>query len=455
MLRQSATSMNGFGPYNDPSLQSIAEAFRQLILSMQMTPSDPSSGPTHIANAQNGEGDGEGETDGSGAPPSVAALAGLLAGLGMGGSSGSGTGGASAPQGLAVNGSTAPSSPGEGTAAPDGLNPPLDQQGPNGLDRLFSEFEHILRQLDANGGVPSQPELQTGVADASGGVDTSANADTSADGVQAAAAPDNPVQTSDPPAPPDGPVASAPPPSPTSQAVTPPTTPVTPPPSPASQSGTPPTTPESPSAPADKNVILDPAQVTGPKAGTGPNATVLKNSFDHPITLGQFTNGGSTTVPTASITLQPGQTGVLSHMDGEGGFIAKADASGHFQPNASRLEFKTDADGKMSWPDASDIDGRNAAIWFTDGKQLTKGDTQSISGGAPTDTVSADAAGDKTIAGYYDGSTATMRDGGAYMTGKLGTGGTYQHPNDDTLGPGQNPMGGTNSKVISAIFAPP
>ena len=209
-----------------------------------------------------------------------------------------------------------------------------------------------------------------------------------------------------------------------------------------------------PTAPADKNVILDAAQVTGPKAGTGPNAIIVKNSFDHPITLGQFVNGGSTTAPAASITLQPGQTGVLSHVDGEGGFIAKADASGQFQPNASRLEYKTDADGKMSWPDVSDIDGRNAAIWFTDGKGLTKGDLQSIAGGAPTGTVTTDAAGNKTIAGDYDESTPTMRDGAAYMTGKLGTGGTYQHPHDDALGPGQNPMGGTDSKMISAIFAP-
>lgn len=215
-----------------------------------------------------------------------------------------------------------------------------------------------------------------------------------------------------------------------------------------------PPAPAVPAAPVDKNVTLDAAQVTGPKAGTGPNAIIVKNSFDHPITLGQFVNGGSTTVPAASITLQPGQTGMLGHVDGEGGFIAKADASGQFQPNASRLEYKTDADGKMSWPDVSDIAGRNAAIWFTDGKGLTKGDSQSIAGGASTNTVTTDTAGNKTIAGDYDESTATMRDGAAYMTGKLGTGGAYQHPHDDALGPGQNPMGGTDSKTISAIFGP-
>ena len=215
-----------------------------------------------------------------------------------------------------------------------------------------------------------------------------------------------------------------------------------------------PPAPVIPAAPAGKGVTLNAAQVTGPKAGTGPNAILVKNSFDHPITLGQFVNGGSTTVPAASITLHPGQTGMLSHVNGEGGFIAKADASGQFQPNASRLEYKTDADGKMSWPDVSDIDGRNAAIWFTDGKGLTKGDSQSIAGGAPANTVTTDVAGNETIAGDYDESTATMRDGAAYMTGKLGTGGAYQHPHDDALGPGQNPMSGTDSKIISAIFGP-
>lgn len=208
-------------------------------------------------------------------------------------------------------------------------------------------------------------------------------------------------------------------------------------------------------APVDKDVITDPGQVTGPKAGTGPNAIILKNSFDHPITLGQFVNGGSTTDPVASITLQPGQTGMLSHVDGEGGFIQKADSSGKFQPNASRLEYKTDADGKKSWPDVSYIDGRNAAVWFTDGKGLTKGDTRSIADGAPTNAVTRDGAGEKTIAGWYDGKTPTMVDGGAYMTGKLGTEEAYEHPADDQLAPGQNPMSGTDSKVISAIFAPP
>ena len=187
-------------------------------------------------------------------------------------------------------------------------------------------------------------------------------------------------------------------------------------------------------------------------AGTGPNAIQVTNTTSAPMTIGKFKNGESTTSPSAEITLQPGQTGTLHYENGEAGYAAKADSSGQFQPNASRLEYEADADGKMKYPDVSYIDGRNASISLTDGSGLNKGDNKSIAAGAPADAVQTDAAGDKTIAGYYDGSTAQMQAGANYMQSQLGTGGAYLHPNDDTLPNGQNPMSGTQSNTLYADF---
>ena len=187
-------------------------------------------------------------------------------------------------------------------------------------------------------------------------------------------------------------------------------------------------------------------------AGTGPNAIQVTNTTNEPMTIGKFKNGESTTSPSAEITLQPGQTGTLHYENGEAGYAAKADSSGQFQPNASRLEYEADADGKMKYPDVSYIDGRNASISLSDGSGLNKGDDKSIAAGAPADAVQTDAAGDKTIAGYYDGSTAQMQVGANYMQSQLGTGGAYLHPNDDTLPNGQNPMSGTQSNTLYADF---
>ena len=187
-------------------------------------------------------------------------------------------------------------------------------------------------------------------------------------------------------------------------------------------------------------------------AGTGPNAIQVTNTTSAPMTIGKFKNGESTTSPSAEITLQPGQTGTLHYENGEAGYAAKADSSGQFQPNASRLEYEADADGKMKYPDVSYIDGRNASISLSDGSGLNKGDDKSIAAGAPADAVQTDSAGDKTIAGYYDGSTAQMQAGANYMQSQLGTGGAYLHPNDDTLPNGQNPMSGTQSNTLYADF---
>ena len=198
-----------------------------------------------------------------------------------------------------------------------------------------------------------------------------------------------------------------------------------------------------------------PAQSTAApstSAGTGPNSIEITNKEDHPITVGKFKNGESTTDPSAQITLQPGQTGKLNYENGESGYAAQADASGKFQPNASRLEYEADKDGKMKYPDISYIDGRNASISLTDGAGLNKGDGKSIAGSAPAGTVSADAAGNKTVAGWYDGSTARMQAGGKFMQDQLGTSGAYLHPNDDTLQKDQNPMSGTQSSTLKASF---
>jgi len=199
---------------------------------------------------------------------------------------------------------------------------------------------------------------------------------------------------------------------------------------------------------------MDPSKAKGPTSGSGPDITIVKNGFDHPITLNEITSKNSKLEVEASVMLQPGQSGVLKHPDGESDYIAKADPSGQIKSSASRLEEYSDPNGKMNWDNLSDIDDRDAAISVTDGKGFTKGDTKSIADGAPAGTVTTDSAGDRTIAGFYDGSTAKMQAGGAYMTQQLGTGGAYQHPNDDTLPAGQNPMSGTESKVISAEYRP-
>jgi hypothetical protein len=215
--------------------------------------------------------------------------------------------------------------------------------------------------------------------------------------------------------------------------------------------------PSAPAAPSAKTPGAPDAPTGSPapsstSAGTGPNAMEITNTQDHAITVGKFKNGESATAPSAVITLQPGQTGTLHYENGEAGFAAQADATGKFQPSASRLEYEADKDGKMKYPDVSYIDGRNASISLSDGAGLNKGDSKSIAGGADPSLVTTDSGGNKTVAGWYDGSNAQMQAGGAYMAGQLGTTGAYLHPNDDTLAQGQNPMSATQSNTIKASF---
>ncbi len=196
----------------------------------------------------------------------------------------------------------------------------------------------------------------------------------------------------------------------------------------------------------------DTAAMSSTSAGNGPNDMKITNNEDHAITVGEFKNGESTTDPSAKITLQPHQTGDLKYQNGDGGFDAQADASGKFQPDASRLEFKADADGKNKYVDTSHIDGRNASIGITDGAGLNKGDTKSIAGSAPASIVTTDSGGNKTIAGSYDGSTEKMRAGADFLQRQLGTAGSYIHPDDDKLPKDQNPMTSTTSSTVSAAF---
>lgn len=178
-------------------------------------------------------------------------------------------------------------------------------------------------------------------------------------------------------------------------------------------------------------------------AGSGSNSVTIQNSSNHIEKIGEFLNGASTTTPVAEITLKPGESGTLSYQNGQGGYIAEADASGTYQPTASRLEFYADANG-VNNTDVSYIDGRNASIEVSDGQGKTAGDTKSIADAAPESTLTHDSAGNATVAGWYDGSSSTMQAGGAYMEQQLGTGNAYIHPNDD-----QNRADNTNPMTMA------
>ena len=210
----------------------------------------------------------------------------------------------------------------------------------------------------------------------------------------------------------------------------------------SSASATPVTGSTSPATSASSNTSSPATTTSGASsvsAGDGPNTTTITNTSNHDEKIGQFLNGGSTTQPTAEIDLKPGQTGTLKYENGQGGYDAEADSSGNFQSTASRLEFYADAKG-VNNDDVSYIDGRNASIKVSDGNGKTAGDSQSIAADAPSNAITKDAGGRATVTGWYDGSTQDMKDGGAYMESKLGTGNAYIHPDDDRNATGSNPM---------------
>lgn len=178
-------------------------------------------------------------------------------------------------------------------------------------------------------------------------------------------------------------------------------------------------------------------------AGSGPYTLNITNDQDHPIKIGQLDQQERLV---AELTLQPGEKGTMNYQQDTTGLLKQADSDGNYRPDASRLEFYN------GFINTSDIDGRNAAIYATDGKGFEIGDKQSVADKAPSSIVSMDSAGEKTIAGYYDGSTEKMRDGGKFLTRELGTGMTYMHPDDDKLGEGRNPMRHTDSKSLNVVF---
>lgn len=137
--------------------------------------------------------------------------------------------------------------------------------------------------------------------------------------------------------------------------------------------------------------------------------------------------------------LQPGESVTFSVPDGISGYFATADSDGRFQPSASRFEIFSEGD--KANVNVSYITGRNASYMVTDQQGNTIGDNMQIAGNAPQNILTYDSANNPTITGWYDGSTAAMQAGGAYMENALGgTGGAYIHPEDDRLGEGQNPM---------------
>lgn len=181
----------------------------------------------------------------------------------------------------------------------------------------------------------------------------------------------------------------------------------------------------------------------GPSAGSGPRAFNITNTQDHDINIGQFDQHNQLV---GEITLKPGESGQMRYQNDFTGLLKQADADGNYRDDASRLEFYN------GFVNTSDIDGRNAAIHATDHQGFEIGDRQSIADRAPADIVSTDSAGNKTIAGYYDGSSDTMRKGGQFMTDALGTGMTYMHPDDDRLPEGQNPMRHTDAMTLDVTF---
>jgi hypothetical protein len=187
----------------------------------------------------------------------------------------------------------------------------------------------------------------------------------------------------------------------------------------------------------------------GPTAGSGPRSFNITNTFDHDITLGKHEQVNGKEEMTGEITLKPGQTGTLKFENDTTGLVKMANAEGKYQADASRLEYYN------GFINVSDIDGRNAAIHATDDKGFEIGNAESVADKAPSDIVSTDSGGNETVAGWYDGSTDKMKKGGEFLTNELGTAMTYQHPNDDTLGPGNNPMRQTQSMSLSVTFGKP
>lgn len=183
------------------------------------------------------------------------------------------------------------------------------------------------------------------------------------------------------------------------------------------------------------------ATESGQASGTGPYSLNITNADDETHEYGEFDKNEKLI---AEITLKPGEKGTLKYEADTTTLVKQEDEDGKYHSDAARLE------AYNKFVNTSDIDGRDASIYATDGKGFEIGDKKSIAAEALKQGVIKNL--DDTIPGWYDGSTAEMQKGGAFLEQQLGTGDTYIHPNDDQLGQGKNPMRSSNSMSLDVEF---
>lgn len=230
---------------------------------------------------------------------------------------------------------------------------------------------------------------------------------------------------------------------------------------PATQAAATPTAPANPAAandpttqsatPALQNKAVDNTDKSasaastgdGPTGGSGPRTLNIKNTQDHDIKVAQFDKNEN---KVAEITIPKGQTGHMKYENDTTALFKQADADGKYESTASRLE------AYNGFVNVSYIDGHSNSIKATDGKGFNIGDSESVNDKASSEISKSDSAGDKTTTGWYDGSTGAMQKGGAFLTSELGTGNAYEHPDDDKLGAGNNPMRSTDSMTLEVEF---
>jgi hypothetical protein len=176
-------------------------------------------------------------------------------------------------------------------------------------------------------------------------------------------------------------------------------------------------------------------------SGTGAYSLDITNTDDETRKYGEFDKNENLV---GEITLKPGEKGTLKYEADTTTLVKQQDEDGKYHADAARLE------AYNKFVNTSDIDGRDAHIYATDGKGFEIGDKKSIAAEALKQGVIKNL--DDTIPGWYDGSTAEMQKGGAFLEQQLGTGDTYIHPNDDQLGQGKNPMRSSNSMSLDVEF---
>lgn len=191
-----------------------------------------------------------------------------------------------------------------------------------------------------------------------------------------------------------------------------------------------------------------PAGGFGGTAGHGDYTVHEVNNLDHAVTMGEFDKNEKLI---AELHLaakgQPGSEGDMKYEKDTTILIkdkANTDANGNggeYRSDASRTE------AYNGFKNISDIDGRSVSLRGTDETGFEIGDNKSIAADAVKAGLIKNE--DETIPGWYDGSTAEMQKGGAFLEQKLGTGGAYIHPNDDQLGEGKNPMRHTDSMTLN------